>query len=286
MLARRGRDAEHPRRDLGRHRQRRRVRDARQAGHPRLHALAARAHEPVPAGADVLAAGRRTSTTSRSKGVFDDCQDLVKAVNADAAFKAQHRDRRGQLDQLGARRGAGRVLLQGLLRGHAQPTPSRSIFAVPSGNFGNICAGHVARAMGLPIRALILATNENDVLDEFFRTGRYRVRGAETHADLEPVDGHLQGVQLRALRVRPRRARRRAGARALAARSTRTASSTFALAYSRRVRRVGFVSGASTHADRLAHHPAGLRALRRDDRPAHRRRREGRARAPRAAACR
>ena len=47
---------------------------------------------------------------------------------------------------------------------------------MPTGNFGNIYAGHVARSMGLPIRRLILATNENDVLDEFFRTGVYRVR--------------------------------------------------------------------------------------------------------------
>jgi threonine synthase len=45
---------------------------------------------------------------------------------------------------------------------------------VPSGNFGNICAGHIARMMGLPIARLVLATNENDVLDEFFRTGVYR----------------------------------------------------------------------------------------------------------------
>jgi len=60
-------------------------------------------------------------------------------------------------------------------------------FGVPSGNFGNILAGHVAREMGLPIRRLILATNENDVLDEFFRTGRYRPRGtAETHATSSP----------------------------------------------------------------------------------------------------
>ena len=60
-------------------------------------------------------------------------------------------------------------------------------FAVPSGNFGNICAGHVARMMGLPIQALVLATNENDVLDEFFRTGVYRVRsGADTHETSSP----------------------------------------------------------------------------------------------------
>lgn len=58
---------------------------------------------------------------------------------------------------------------------------------MPSGNFGNICAGHVARMMGLPIRRLILATNENDVLDEFFRTGRYRPRGTdETHHTSSP----------------------------------------------------------------------------------------------------
>ena len=60
-------------------------------------------------------------------------------------------------------------------------------FAVPTGNFGNICAGHVARRMGLPIRRLVLATNENDVLDEFFRTGTYRVRSAaETHETSSP----------------------------------------------------------------------------------------------------
>ena len=60
-------------------------------------------------------------------------------------------------------------------------------FAVPSGNFGNICAGHVARMMGLPIEHLVLATNENDVLDEFFRTGTYRVRGsAETFETSSP----------------------------------------------------------------------------------------------------
>jgi threonine synthase len=60
-------------------------------------------------------------------------------------------------------------------------------FAVPSGNFGNICAGHVARMMGLPIAQLILATNENDVLDEFFRSGSYRVRKShETHETSSP----------------------------------------------------------------------------------------------------
>ena len=52
-------------------------------------------------------------------------------------------------------------------------------FCVPSGNFGNVCAGHIAKQMGLPINRLIVATNENDVLDQFFKTGEYRPRSTE-----------------------------------------------------------------------------------------------------------
>ena len=92
--------------------------------------------------------------------------------------QAQVAHRHGELHQLGAAAGAGRLLLRGLFPGHDVATTRRSSFAVPSGNFGNVCAGHVARMMGLPIARLVVATNENDVLDEFFRTGRYRVRAA------------------------------------------------------------------------------------------------------------
>ena len=98
---------------------------ARQEEHPRVHALAARAHERLPARADVLAAGRRTSTTSRSKGVFDDCQDVVKQVNADAAFKAQHRI--GAVNSINWARIAAQVVYY--FKGYfaaTQPTPSRS----------------------------------------------------------------------------------------------------------------------------------------------------------------
>jgi threonine synthase len=60
-------------------------------------------------------------------------------------------------------------------------------FAVPSGNFGNILSGHMARRMGLPIRRLVLATNENNVLEEFFRTGIYLPRKpAQTHETSSP----------------------------------------------------------------------------------------------------
>ena len=109
------------------------------------------------------------------KGSFDQCQDLVKRVNADAAFKARHRI--GAVNSINFARVAAQVVYY--FKGYFAATRSdgeRVSFAVPSGNFGNIYAGYVARCMGLPIRRLIAATNENDVLDEFFRTGHYRVR--------------------------------------------------------------------------------------------------------------
>ena len=120
------------------------------------------------------------------EGVFDDCQDMVKAVNADAAFKARHAI--GAVNSINWARIVAQVVYY--FKGYFAATRSNDepvSFAVPSGNFGNIFAAHVAKRMGLPIKRLVLATNENDVLDEFFRTGRYRPRGtAETHATSSP----------------------------------------------------------------------------------------------------
>ncbi len=111
------------------------------------------------------------------RGVFDDCQDIVKAVSNDAQFKA--RLRIGTVNSINWARIVAQVVYY--FKGYlavAKDVGQPVSFAVPSGNFGNIFAGHIARQMGLPIRNLILATNENDVLDEFFRSGRYRVRKA------------------------------------------------------------------------------------------------------------
>ena len=109
------------------------------------------------------------------RGVFDDCQDIVKRVSADAAFK--RRLRIGTVNSINWARLVAQVVyyLKAWLAITTRDEDEIS-FAVPTGNFGNVCAGHVARMMGLPIRRLTVATNENDVLDEFFRTGRYRVR--------------------------------------------------------------------------------------------------------------
>ena len=104
------------------------------------------------------------------EGMFDDCQDIVKAVQNDAEFKAQYQI--GTVNSINW----GRVLAQVVyyFAGYFKATQSNQekvSFCVPSGNFGNICAGHIARQMGLPIHRLIVATNENDVLDQFFKTG-------------------------------------------------------------------------------------------------------------------
>lgn len=109
------------------------------------------------------------------RGVFDDCQDIVKAVSNDYGFKQRYRI--GTVNSINWARIAAQIVYY--FKGYFAATHSNTeqvSFAVPSGNFGNICAGHVARMMGLPIRKLILATNENEVLDEFFRTGCYRPR--------------------------------------------------------------------------------------------------------------
>ncbi len=110
-------------------------------------------------------------------GVFDDCQDMVKAVSNDAAFKAKYKI--GAVNSINW----GRIVAQVVyyFKGYfavSQNNQQKVSFAVPSGNFGNVCAGHIARMMGLSIDKLIVATNENDVLDEFFKTGVYRPRGS------------------------------------------------------------------------------------------------------------
>ena len=111
------------------------------------------------------------------EGVFDDCQDMVKAVSNDSAFKAKYKI--GAVNSINWGRIAAQVVYY--FKGYFAVTKNNAQkvdFAVPSGNFGNVCAGHVARMMGLPIDQLVVATNENDVLDEFFKTGFYKPRGA------------------------------------------------------------------------------------------------------------
>lgn len=119
-------------------------------------------------------------------GMFDDAQDMVKAVSNDHAFKAKYKI--GTVNSINWGRVSAQIVYY--FKGYFAATKSNDeqvAFSVPSGNFGNICAGHIARMMGLPIAQLIAATNENDVLDEFFRTGNYRPRGtAHTYQTSSP----------------------------------------------------------------------------------------------------
>ncbi|MEX3526189.1 MAG: threonine synthase [Burkholderia sp.] len=186
------------------------------------------------------------------EGVFDDAQDIVKAVSNDHAYKARHKI--GTVNSINWARVVAQVVYY--FKGYFAATRSndeRVSFTVPSGNFGNVCAGHIARMMGLPIEKLVVATNENDVLDEFFRTGSYRVRGAEQtyHTSSPSMDiskaSNFERFVFDLLGRDPARVLQlfhdveHKGGFDLAA------SGNFA-----RVAEFGFVSGRSTHEDRLA----------------------------------
>jgi threonine synthase len=184
------------------------------------------------------------------EGVFDDCQDIVKAVSNDLDFKRRYRI--GTVNSINWARLLAQVVYY--FAGYFQATKTNDeqvSFAVPSGNFGNICAGHVARMMGLPIKQLVLATNENDVLDEFFRTGTYRVRSAaETHETSSPSMDISKASNFE------RFVFDLLGHDVNAAARTRELfrSGTFTITPDefKRIGGYGFVSGSSTHADRLA----------------------------------
>jgi threonine synthase len=120
------------------------------------------------------------------RGVFDDCQDIVKAVSNDLEYKTRYRI--GAVNSINwARVAAQAIYYFKAYFAVTENNDQKVSFSVPSGNFGNVCAGHIARQMGLPIDKLIVASNENDVLDEFFRTGVYRPRtAAETSHTSSP----------------------------------------------------------------------------------------------------
>ena len=188
------------------------------------------------------------------QGVFDDCQDIVKAVSSDLAFKRKHRI--GTVNSINWARLVAQVVYY--FAGYFQATRSnieKVRFTVPSGNFGNVCAGHVARMMGLPIDRLVVATNENDVLDEFFRTGIYRVRAAaDTHETSSPsMDiSKASNFERFVFDLLGRDAAKLADlfGRQLSERGYFDLSAE--PAFKDAALRFGFASGRSTHADRLA----------------------------------
>ena len=187
-------------------------------------------------------------------GVFDDCQDMVKAVSNDLDFKRQYHI--GTVNSINWARLLAQVVYY--FAGYFQATENnreKVSFAVPSGNFGNVCAGHVARMMGLPVVKLVVATNENDVLDEFFKTGVYRVRAsADTHETSSPSMDISKASNFERF-VFDLLGRDGARVKALfqdaLARTGRFDLSQHP-AFTQITMRYGFESGSSTHANRLA----------------------------------
>jgi len=186
------------------------------------------------------------------RGVFDDCQDIVKAISNDLAFKSRYKV--GTVNSINWARVVAQVVYY--FKGYFAATTSNDqqvSFAVPSGNFGNVCAGHIARSMGLPIRRLIVATNENDVLDEFFQSGIYRVRPGDQVQQTSSPSMDISKASNFERFVYDLIGRDGAGVKRLWQQVER--DGVFDLAGSKhfaRVAQFGFVSGRSTHADRLA----------------------------------
>jgi threonine synthase len=186
------------------------------------------------------------------EGVFDDCQDIVKAVSNDLAFKRKWHI--GTVNSINWARLLAQVVYY--FAGYFQATDNNAekvSFAVPSGNFGNVCAGHVARMMGLPIEQLVVATNENDVLDEFFRTGHYRVRAsAETYETSSPSMDISKASNFERF-VFDLTGRSGERTRELFGESiSRTGGFQITAEEFSRIPGFGFVSGRSSHTDRLA----------------------------------
>jgi threonine synthase len=185
------------------------------------------------------------------EGVFDDCQDIVKAVSNDLAFKRRHQI--GTVNSINWARLLAQVVYY--FAGYFQATKTNNeqvSFAVPSGNFGNICAGHVARSMGLPIKRLVLATNENNVLDEFFRTGTYRVRGSSDTFETSSPSMDISKASNFERFVFDLLGRDGARVKQLFKTEVEEKGSfTLSADEFQAINKFGFVSGTSTHADRL-----------------------------------
>ena len=125
-------------------------------------------------------------------GTFDDCQDIVKALFSDKAFNDQHH--LGAINSINWARILSQIVYYfaaffALRREQPQIDASSVQVVVPTGNFGDILAGYYAKRLGVPMSKLVVATNENDILQRFWATGRYEKESAsgEVRATLSPA---------------------------------------------------------------------------------------------------
>ncbi|TFK53086.1 tryptophan synthase beta subunit-like PLP-dependent enzyme [Heliocybe sulcata] len=131
------------------------------------------------------------------KGTFDDCQDIVKSLFADKAFNSKHR--LGAINSINWARILAQTVYYFLAYFHARrhlPPSSDLQFVVPTGNFGDILAGYYAKKMGLLMGKLVVATNENDILARFWKSGRYeKVESVSGEGAAAPANGASDGKQ-------------------------------------------------------------------------------------------
>ena len=158
---------------------------------------------------------RRQMTTSGAanahalaiEGNFDDCQDIVKALFSDAGLRRELN--LSAVNSINFARVAAQIVYY-VTAGVALGAPARPVsFSVPTGNFGNVYAGHLARALGLPIERLIIGTNANDVLTRYLNSGAMSIRAGD--AEPQPQHGHSGRQQFRAPAVRAEGPQRRRG---------------------------------------------------------------------------
>ena len=110
------------------------------------------------------------------EGLFDDAQHIVKELFGDLEFKTRHH--LGAVNSINWARILVQIVYYFYAWGRVSSNSGEAVnFVVPSGNFGNVLAGHYARQMGLPIHRLVVATNENDILHRFFSKGEYHTAG-------------------------------------------------------------------------------------------------------------
>src|SRR3989338_3394833 len=180
------------------------------------------------------------------RGRFDDCQDLVKAVKQDSEFATL-----GAVNSINW----GRIAAQTAYYFAGYLSVAKKIgdpvdFAVPSGNFGNAFSGYVAKQMGLPIRRIIIATNENNILDRLFKTGVYEAKQASVTSSPSMDISKASNYERLFFEVSGQDAEKTQEYINAFAKIGRVDMRDFGLepkAFADR----GFVSGTSTHADRI-----------------------------------
>ena len=178
---------------------------------------------------------------------------MVKTISADSDFKTRYSI--GAVNSINWARLLAQVVYYVAAWIQASGTPANKVsFSVPTGNFGDVFAGHVARSMGVPIDRLIVATNENNVLDEFYRTGIYRVRSSEQTFKTSSPSMDISKASNFERFVFDLVERDQARVRELFVNQL-GARGEFSLAETREFkdarRKFGFLSGSSTHADRI-----------------------------------